>query len=226
MQRLPLAVAATAYAAAVFLANWLSTHYGMAEVGFGLTASAGTFAAGFALLARDFVQRLGGPWVAVAAVAVGAVASYLLADHFIALASAAAFLTAELLDLALFTRLFGRLGFARASFLSNLVAAPVDSLIFLALAPAPIFVVTSDAMLGQTVGKIVWATMIPLCLWMLATRPHPYGLLHQGGIEAACDWSDYRADYGVSPANIRAAHKAFLAGRRARRYGDQSTALR
>lgn len=181
MTRLPLLTAVAAYAGAVLSANWLSTHYGMTDVGFGLAASAGTFAAGFALLARDFVQRLGGPGYALAAVALGSVASYALADHFIALASAAAFLLGELLDLGVFTPLLGRLGFARAAALSNLVSAPVDSLLFLWLAPAPIFVVTSDAMLGQTVGKLVWATLIPLALIMLATERRPPRIVSAGG---------------------------------------------
>lgn len=170
MHRLALAVAVASYASAVLLANWLSTHYGMTQVGFGLTASAGTYAAGAALLSRDYVQRLGGPWFALGAVAAGCVASYLLADHFIALASAAAFLLGELLDLGVFSWALRRLTADQATFVSNVVSAPVDSVLFLWLAPAPVFMVTGDAVLGQSVGKLAWATLVPLALLMLAAQ--------------------------------------------------------
>lgn len=45
---------------------------------------------------------------------------------------------------------------------------------------------------------------------------------------AACDWSDFRKDYGVSsdPELMQREHRAFLAGWQAGRHGDQSGALR
>ncbi len=45
-------------------------------------------------------------------------------------------------------------------------------------------------------------------------------------IDLACAWSDYRKDYGVSADDLAAAHKAFAAGWKAAREGDQSGALR
>lgn len=45
-------------------------------------------------------------------------------------------------------------------------------------------------------------------------------------VDAACAWSDYRKDYGVSTEHLSAAHKAFLAGWKAAREGDQAGALR
>lgn len=44
--------------------------------------------------------------------------------------------------------------------------------------------------------------------------------------EAAADWSDYRRDYGVSEADLRVAHQAFLAGWTAGRHGEQAGVLR
>lgn len=44
--------------------------------------------------------------------------------------------------------------------------------------------------------------------------------------EAACAWSDYRKDYGVSSGHLSAAHQAFLAGWKAAREGDQAGVLR
>lgn len=44
--------------------------------------------------------------------------------------------------------------------------------------------------------------------------------------ELACAWSDYRKDYGISEEHMNAAHKAFKAGWKAAREGDQSAVLR
>lgn len=44
--------------------------------------------------------------------------------------------------------------------------------------------------------------------------------------EMACDWSDYRADYGVGQSEMRAAHKAFQAGWLAGRKGEQRGSIR
>ena len=47
-------------------------------------------------------------------------------------------------------------------------------------------------------------------------------------LDMACDWTDYRAEYGVSPDDhIRTLeHKAFCAGWEAGRHGDRSGVLR
>lgn len=45
-------------------------------------------------------------------------------------------------------------------------------------------------------------------------------------IEIAFAWSDYRKEYGVSESNMTAAHKAFRAGWKAAREGDQSSVQR
>lgn len=44
--------------------------------------------------------------------------------------------------------------------------------------------------------------------------------------ELACAWSDYRGDYGVLPDHMTSAYKAFRAGWKAAREGDQSGVLR
>ncbi len=41
-----------------------------------------------------------------------------------------------------------------------------------------------------------------------------------------CAWADYREDYGVGEPEMVAAHKAFMAGWKAAREGDQSGPLR
>lgn len=61
---LSMAAAAGAYIGAIVAANYLTARYGMVAVLPGLTVTAGTYAAGLALLARDVLQgdqRIGRP---------------------------------------------------------------------------------------------------------------------------------------------------------------------
>ncbi len=51
-------------------------------------------------------------------------------------------------------------------------------------------------------------------------------VLTEEEIDLACAWSDYRKDYGVSADHLSVAHKAFRAGWKAARAGDQSGVLR
>jgi uncharacterized PurR-regulated membrane protein YhhQ (DUF165 family) len=149
------------YIAAIVGANVATAHWGLVTVGFGLMVTAGTYFAGFALLARDFVQRFGGiRWVLVG-IAVGGVLSWFLSTPQLALASCAAFLIAELADLLVFTRLQHR-GFIRAAAVSNLVSAPIDTLVFLSIAG---FGITWQLFIGQMIGKLLWATAVPLALY-------------------------------------------------------------
>lgn len=155
------AAAIGAYVATIIAANVMTAHWGLVPVGFGLAATAGTYAAGFALLARDIVHRVAGPRFALAAIGVGVLLSWFLADPHIALASAAAFTAAELADFLVFSRLREH-GFIRAAAASNLVSAPIDTLAFLAIAGFPI---TVPVVAGQLLAKIAWATLVPLALY-------------------------------------------------------------
>lgn len=159
-----LAVSLTAYIAAIVTANYVTEHLGLITVGFGLMVTAGTYAAGFALLARDFIQRHGGiPW-ALAAIALSGALSWFLATPALAVASTIAFLGAELVDLAVFTPIRRR-GFVRAAVASNIVSAPVDTVLFLSIAGFPL---TWETLTGQFVGKVLWATLIPLAIYAIA----------------------------------------------------------
>lgn len=159
-----LALSVTAYITAIVAANIMTSNMGLVGVGFGLVVTAGTFAAGFALFARDFVHRYGGVKWALAAIAVGGVLSYLMADPFIATASVVAFTAAELVDLGVFASVRDRWGFPAAIAASNIVAAPVDTVLFLHIAGFP---VTWNAIAGQLIGKLVWATAVPLALYLV-----------------------------------------------------------
>lgn len=155
---------------AVIVANWLTTRFGFVPVGFGFTATAGTFAAGFALAARDATQDLLGKPKMLAVIAIGAALSYIIADPFIATASAVAFAVAELLNFAVYTPLRNRskLGDRRwmaAVSASSLIGALADTFIFLAIAFG--WAAVLPALAGQLVGK-AWATVAYLALGKIA----------------------------------------------------------
>lgn len=149
----------------VIAANVLTAHFGLVPVGFGLLVTAGTFAAGFALLARDILHRVAGVRWVLASIAVGGVMSWLLADPMIAVASTVAFLVAEIVDLAVFVPIRERRGFVPAALVSNVISAPVDTVAFLWLAGFPL---TLEAVGGQFIGKVWWATVIPLAVWVVS----------------------------------------------------------
>lgn len=159
-----LAASIAAYAAAIITANLMTAHLGLVPVGFGLIVSAGTFAAGFALLARDLVHRHGGLKWALAAIAIGAIASWFLASPQLAIASTVAFAAAELVDLTIYAPTRKRYGFATAAITSNIISAPIDTILFLHLAG---FGVTPEAVAGQFIGKVLWATLLPLAIYAL-----------------------------------------------------------
>lgn len=157
MNRLAGPAALTGYITSITAANWLTAHYGMVPVGLGLITTAGTFAAGAALLLRDTVQdTLGRGWV-LTGIAAGATLTA-VTSPVLALASTAAFLAAELADMGVYTPLRNR-GWARAVLASNTVGAIVDTLLFLFLAGFPI---TAATVGGQLVGKLAWATLLPV----------------------------------------------------------------
>jgi uncharacterized PurR-regulated membrane protein YhhQ (DUF165 family) len=166
MKHIKLVAAVATYVAAIVLANWLTATFGLVAVGFGLLVTAGTFAAGFALLARDFVHRFSGARTSVACVLVGAAISWALASPALAVASVTAFLASEFVDLGVFSRLRGR-GFTTGALGSNLVSIPVDTVIFLSIAGFPL---TFGAVVGQMIGKWVWATCFPVAVYLLGTR--------------------------------------------------------
>ena len=154
--------ATLALLATIVLANWLTTEFWFVAVGFGLTATAGTYAAGVALGIRDVLQdHAGRAWV-LGTILVGGGISYLIADPFIALASAVAFTVSELVDWGVYTPLRanaaeGTNRWSGAVIGSNFVGAVVDTAIFIGIAFGAAAI--SGAMAGQLVGKF-WASLL------------------------------------------------------------------
>ena len=149
--------AATIYLASVLLANYLTTHYGFVGVGFGYTATAGTFAAGGALVVRDFLQDAAGRVGVAALIIAGSILSFAVSAPSIAVASGAAFLLAEFLDMAVYTplRRRGRFGGAwwQAGVITGaVVGAIVDTAVFIGIAFGRSAILS--ALPGQMIGKL------------------------------------------------------------------------
>jgi uncharacterized PurR-regulated membrane protein YhhQ (DUF165 family) len=138
-------------------ANWALEQYGVVNIGLGMTAPAGVFFAGLSFGLRDAVHEWGGVKVVIPAIISGAVISWWLSDAVsipggvtsIAVASGAAFLLAELLDLFVYTPLRER-NWPSAVVASNVVGSVADSIVFLWLAFGSLEYIS-----GQIAGKSV-----------------------------------------------------------------------
>lgn len=146
----------TAYILSIVVANWMTATLGLVPIGFGLMVTAGTFAAGAALLLRDGVQQSAGRWWALAAIGFGAAVSVVTSTPAIAAASGIAFAVSELVDMGIFTPLRKR-SLALAVLASSIVSAPVDTVLFLSIAG---FGVTWQAVLGQFLIKTAIALAV------------------------------------------------------------------
>jgi uncharacterized PurR-regulated membrane protein YhhQ (DUF165 family) len=145
-------LAAGAFIAIVVAANVATNTLGIVTW-LGITATAGTWLAGLAFVARDEIQETGGRWWILAAIGAGTILSALFNPR-LALASGVAFGASELADWAIYTPLRKRHRLA-AMITSNTVGAVVDSLIFLSLAEYPLFLIWGQV--GIKVGMTLLA---------------------------------------------------------------------
>jgi uncharacterized PurR-regulated membrane protein YhhQ (DUF165 family) len=143
-----LAIGATAFAlfaAMIVLSNYLLQHFGLLTLP--LThwgVPAGTACAAITWPTRDILSRVSGPtwgpWVGLAAVGVGAGIAWIISPT-LAVASAVAYLCSEGTDWGLFWALGGQtregFGYVPAVAMSTMVAAVVDSIVFLNLVGIP-----------------------------------------------------------------------------------------
>ena len=163
-------VAGAIFLASIPLANWLTSSYGFVPVGFGFSATAGTYAAGVALVARDFVHEFGGVKTVLGVIGLGVALSLLLADPAIALASGVAFLVSELADMAVYTPLREK-RWRLAVIGSSIVGAIIDTILFLGIAFG-VAALTTEAITGQLVGKVLWVA-VPVAIiggWLRKRR--------------------------------------------------------
>lgn len=154
-----------AYIATIVAANLAVATFGVVPIAPGLIAPAGVVFAGLALLLRDALddRRL-----IVALIVAGAGVSALLSPPAIVFASAAAFAVSELVDWVVFEAQRRRgVRWTWAATGSNLVSAPLDTIAFLWLSG---FGVTTPLVAGLLVGKLLYATVLPVAVIAAAGR--------------------------------------------------------
>ncbi len=115
---------------------------------------------GFVFVVRDFAQREIGHKVLLAML-VGVAISYVMADPFVATASAAAFLISELADWAVYS--FTKRPLSQRILFSSLLGAPIDSIVFLGI----IGILTPVGAIAMTASKLAGAFII---WWMIRRR--------------------------------------------------------
>ena len=169
-RRLEGFAALVAFGLTIPAANWLIGHAGtvcvpqgpcLIPVAPGVMAPSGVLMIGLALVLRDLVQRrlgLGLAWVAILA---GTAISATLAPPSLVVASAAAFLISETVDLAVYTPLQRR-NLVLAVFASGIAGLVVDSIAFLWIAFGDL-----SFLPGQVLGKL-WMILLalPLVAWL------------------------------------------------------------
>lgn len=154
---------AAAFAATIPAANWLIGHVGttcipdgpcLIPVGFGLIAPSGVLMIGIALVLRDAVHEHFGAKGSLAAIGLGAALSFF--SPALAMASALAFIFAELADLAVYGWLRQRRLWL-AVLASGVVGAFIDSAIFTWFAFGSL-----EFSMGNAVGKIYASAAVAL----------------------------------------------------------------
>jgi hypothetical protein len=168
-----LILAFAAFVLTIPAANWLIGHVGtecipngpcLVPVGFGLMAPSGVLMIGLALVLRDAVHEAGGVRAAFLAILAGSALSWLVAPPALVLASVAAFLLAELADLAVYAPLRQK-RLALAVLASGAVGAVIDSAVFLWLAFG-----SFDFIAGQVLGKL-WMSAAAFGLILMLRKP-------------------------------------------------------
>lgn len=149
--RVAAALLLLAYVGTVVAANWLTDHYNVVSAGWALLVPAGTYTAGLALGLRDGLQDAGGVRWVLAGITAGAAVSWVVSSPALAVASGAAFLLAELLDLAVYTPLKQAGRKVTAVMVSNTLGAALDTALFLTLA---------TAVLGPWEWPVFWGQML------------------------------------------------------------------
>lgn len=175
MTRLWGILPAATFVALIVIANWVTTRYGFVPVGFGYSATAGTFAAGGALVFRDATQDLLGRFGVLAVIVIGAVVSYAVSSHAIAFASAMAVLIAELANYAIYTPLrtrskYGDRRWSVAVIIASCIGSVIDTVVFLGIAFG--WSAITATLGGQLLGK-AWATLAYLLIGWTVRRALP-----------------------------------------------------
>ncbi|WP_212825307.1 VUT family protein [Polymorphospora rubra] len=164
--------AVTCFVSLAVVANLATARWGLIPVGLGLHATAGTWAAGLVLLARDWVHEHWNRAGLFAAILAGTLACAGTAGPRLAVASGIAFAIAELVDLAVYQPLRRR-GWIRAATASNAAGALVDTVIFLAIAGIPVATAIGGQLFAKMTATLAVIGAVVACRALLRHRVRP-----------------------------------------------------
>lgn len=142
------------YLGAIVIANIGFAYIPMIPLPYGEMFAPMSLLVGFVFVLRDFAQRELGHRV-FAFMAAGVVASYILADPFVAIASATAFAISELADWLIYS--YTKRKLSDRILISSAVSTPIDSAVFMLMLGFfswyGLFVMVASKMLG---ALVVW----------------------------------------------------------------------
>ena len=142
-----------AYIGLVVLVNIGFSYVPMVDLGFGLFSPMAILV-GFIFVIRDFAQRDSGHYVLVA-MALATLLSFIMADPFVAVASALAFGASELTDWGIYTAT--KKPFHQRVLVSSLISTPIDTAVFLLMI---------SGFTGGTFGLMIASKMLAaLLIW-------------------------------------------------------------
>ena len=150
------------YVAGIVAVNWAFTVVEPVVLPGGELWPPVSLGVGLIFVARDFAQREIGHRV-LAAMLIGGMLSYWMANPFVAIASVAAFLVGESADWAVYS--FTKRPFAERVLLSSALGTPIDSIVFLAIMGW----FSVIGVVAMTVAKMLGA----LVVWYLVQRRPP-----------------------------------------------------
>jgi len=117
-----------AYLTSIVAVNLAFSYLPMIQLPFDQAIPVGTFLVGFIFVIRDYAHREIGSGIYLAMLA-GVILSYVMADPFVAVASAVAFGLSELIDALVFA--YTKKPMRDRVLISSIASTPVDSAVFL-----------------------------------------------------------------------------------------------
>jgi uncharacterized PurR-regulated membrane protein YhhQ (DUF165 family) len=148
------------YVVLIVAVNWAFTVVPLVALPGGTLWPPVSLVVGFVFVVRDFAQREIEHFVLLAML-VGAVLSYVMADPFVAIASAAAFAVGEVCDWTVYS--FTGKTLSERILYSSALGTPVDSAVFL----AGVGLFSAAAAVAMTASKMIGALIV---WWMIRRR--------------------------------------------------------
>jgi len=141
------------YVASIVLVNMLFSVVPMIQSPIGMVSPVAVLVGSIFVL-RDYAQRQSGHYILLAMV-IGVIISYIMADPYVAMASALAFAASELIDYIVYS--VTKKPFYQRVAYSSFVSAPTDTLIFLlvisAFTPGTFFLMVAAKLIA---AAVIW----------------------------------------------------------------------